>query len=117
MAEKPLVCVTVLPFWSNWCGLMDNVDASLKENTLFFIIRAGMHNEQAGDACGLGSAEAHGYFHTLQTKTLRALITLALHIFQQSAPNHTLLANKITFIFSFGLAELAVKMHPNKLIN
>lgn len=53
----------------------------------------------------------------MQTKISRALITLTRHIFQQSAPNHASLANKITFIFSFGSAELAVKMRPNKLIN
>lgn len=53
----------------------------------------------------------------MQTKILHSLITLTLYIFQESAPNHTFLANKITFIFSFGSAELAVKMCPNKLIN
>lgn len=53
----------------------------------------------------------------MQTKILHSLITLTWHIFQQSAPNHTFLANKITFIFSFGSVELAAKMCPNKLIN
>lgn len=42
---------------------MDNVNSSLKENTLFFIIRARMHNEQAGDAFSIRSVKAHGYFH------------------------------------------------------
>jgi len=37
----------------------------------------------------------------MQTKILHSLITLTWHIFQQSASNHTFLANKITFIFSF----------------
>lgn len=53
----------------------------------------------------------------MQTKILHSLITLTRCIFQQSAPCRTSLANKITFIFSFGSAELAVKMCPNKLIN
>lgn len=49
----------------------------------------------------------------MQTKIFRSLITLTWRIFQESAPNHTFLANKITFIFSFGSAELAVKMCSN----
>lgn len=43
--------------------MIDNVDSSLKENTLFFIIRAGMHNEQASDAFSIRSVKASGYFH------------------------------------------------------
>lgn len=39
----------------------------------------------------------------MQTKILHSLITLTWRIFQQSAPNHMFLANKITFIFSFAV--------------
>lgn len=63
LIEKPPVCCTMIPFWNNWCGLIDNVDSSLKENTLFFIIRASMHNEEAGGAFSIRSVRAHGYFH------------------------------------------------------
>lgn len=72
-----------------------------------------MRNEQAGDAFSVRAVKARGYFHIDANGDITLPHYADAHISQQSALERTFLANKITFIFSFGSAELAVKMCPN----
>lgn len=72
----PRVGSTVIACWNNWCGVIDNVDSSLKENTLFFIIRARMYNEQRAKPSASGLSKRAVISILMQTKILPALVTL-----------------------------------------